>query len=177
MHSLSNGWKGIEPSKERAEYWMKRAIESKYPLAVVRKFRKQGTWRGDEKIIAVTTELADSGNTLAASALARRLAKQKKFDLAIKYALLSNSHGTGLFVMKSLFKEKYRMKHPSLEHANLYLKFAELGADYYKKYTGDQLSIGTLIDPPICGVLDPLKTVFFVLKQSDYFLLCAPRPV
>ena len=39
------------------------------------------------------------------------------------------------------------------------------------------LSIGTLIDPPICGVLDPLKTVFFVLKQSDYFLLCAPRPV
>ena len=141
MHSLSNGWKGIEPSKERAEYWMKRAIESKYPLAVVRKFRKQGTWRGDEKIIAVTTELADSGNTLAASALARRLAKQKKFDLAIKYALLSNSHGTGLFVMKSLFKEKYRMKHPSLEHANLYLKFAELGADYYKKYTGDQFAI------------------------------------
>lgn len=40
-----------------------------------------------------------------------------------------------------------------------------------------KLSIGTLIDPPICGVLDPLKTVFFVLKQSDYFLLCAPRPV
>ena len=40
-----------------------------------------------------------------------------------------------------------------------------------------ELSIGTLIDPPICGVLDPLKTVFFVLKQSDYFLLCAPRPV
>ena len=39
------------------------------------------------------------------------------------------------------------------------------------------VSIGTLIDPPICGVLDPLKTVFFVLKQSDYFLLCAPRPV
>ena len=39
------------------------------------------------------------------------------------------------------------------------------------------MSIGTLIDPPICGVLDPLKTVFFVLKQSDYFLLCAPRPV
>ncbi|HIM20494.1 MAG TPA: hypothetical protein EYM28_07835, partial [Rhodospirillales bacterium] len=31
------------------------------------------------------------------------------------------------------------------------------------------MSIGTLIDPPICGVLDPLKTVFFVLKQSDYF--------
>ena len=40
-----------------------------------------------------------------------------------------------------------------------------------------EVSIGTLIDPPICGVLDPLKTVFFVLKQSDYFLLCAPRPV
>ena len=59
---------------------MKRAIESKYPLAVVRKFRKQGTWGGDEKIIAVTTELADSGNTLAASALARRFAKQRKFD-------------------------------------------------------------------------------------------------
>ena len=43
--------------------------------------------------------------------------------------------------------------------------------------TTTELSIGTLIDPPICGVLDPLKTVFFVLKQSDYFLLCAPRPV
>jgi len=60
--------------------------------------------------------------------------------------------------------------------------------DYRIKYTQEaierreaearaKLSIGTLIDPPICGVLDPLKTVFFVLKQSDYFLLCAPRPV
>ena len=46
-----------------------------------------------------------------------------------------------------------------------------------KDILDDLLSIGTLIDPPICGVLDPLKTVFFVLKQSDYFLLCAPRPV
>ena len=46
-----------------------------------------------------------------------------------------------------------------------------------QSYIMYQLSIGTLIDPPICGVLDPLKTVFFVLKQSDYFLLCAPRPV
>ena len=46
-----------------------------------------------------------------------------------------------------------------------------------QSYIMYQLSICTLIDPPICGVLDPLKTVFFVLKQSDYFLLCAPRPV
>jgi hypothetical protein len=53
-----------------------------------------------------------------------------------------------------------------------YTQFCEHYQRWLKK-----LSIGTLIDPPICGVLDPLKTVFFVLKQSDYFLLCAPRPV
>ena len=44
-------------------------------------------------------------------------------------------------------------------------------------YWGHMLSIGTLIDPPICGVMDPLKTVIFALKQSDYFSLLPPRPV
>ena len=56
-------------------------------------------------------------------------------------------------------------------------EIARAGYVLEKLMTFHCVSIGTLIDPPICGVLDPLKTVFFVLKQSDYFLLCAPRPV
>ena len=40
-----------------------------------------------------------------------------------------------------------------------------------------QVSIGTLLDPLICGVMDPLKTVIFALKQGDYFSLFPPRPV
>lgn len=39
------------------------------------------------------------------------------------------------------------------------------------------VSIGTLIDPPICGVMDPLKTIIFALKLGDYFSLLSPRPV
>ena len=39
------------------------------------------------------------------------------------------------------------------------------------------LSIGTLMAPPICGLMEPLKTVIFALKQGDYFSLFPPRPV
>ncbi len=60
---------------------------------------------------------------------------------------------------------------------NTLIKFSKNSMTLGYIFLAFALSIGTLIDPPICGVLDPLKTVFFVLKQSDYFLLCAPRPV
>jgi len=39
------------------------------------------------------------------------------------------------------------------------------------------MSIGTLMAPPICGLMEPLKTVIFALKQGDYFSLFPPRPV
>ena len=39
------------------------------------------------------------------------------------------------------------------------------------------VSIGTLMAPPICGLMEPLKTVIFALKQGDYFSLFPPRPV
>ena len=39
------------------------------------------------------------------------------------------------------------------------------------------LSIGTLMAPPICGLMEPLKIVILTLKQGDYFSLFAPRPV
>ena len=61
--------------------------------------------------------------------------------------------------------------------SDLVYKYKIPTAEAQKQIDEMEVSIGTLIDPPICGVLDPLKTVFFVLKQSDYFLLCAPRPV
>lgn len=40
-----------------------------------------------------------------------------------------------------------------------------------------QVSIGTLMAPPICGLMEPLKIVILALKQGDYFSLFAPRPV
>ena len=40
-----------------------------------------------------------------------------------------------------------------------------------------RMSIGTLMAPPICGLMEPLKTVIFALKQGDYFSLFPPRPV
>lgn len=43
--------------------------------------------------------------------------------------------------------------------------------------TTEQLSIGTLMAPPICGLMEPLKIVILALKQGDYFSLFAPRPV
>ena len=39
------------------------------------------------------------------------------------------------------------------------------------------VSIGTLMAPPICGLMEPLKIVILALKQGDYFSLFAPRPV
>ena len=46
-----------------------------------------------------------------------------------------------------------------------------------KEQIRDLVSIGTLMAPPICGLMEPLKTVIFALKQGDYFSLFPPRPV
>lgn len=40
-----------------------------------------------------------------------------------------------------------------------------------------EVSICTLMAPPICGLMEPLKTVILPLKQGDYLPLFSPRPV
>ena len=54
---------------------------------------------------------------------------------------------------------------------------ADWALNHIQKLYRVELSIGTLMAPPICGLMEPLKTVIFALKQGDYFSLFPPRPV
>ena len=101
-------------------------------------------------------------------------------DDAGKIVALIVSVFTAFKAFKEVSSKKTEKLRADYEFAEKFLsenKWVELHDYLLERGYWALLSIGTLIDPPICGVLDPLKTVFFVLKQSDYFLLCAPRPV
>ena len=54
---------------------------------------------------------------------------------------------------------------------------ADWALNHIQKLYRVELSIGTLMAPPICELMEPLKTVILALKQGDYFSLFPPRPV
>jgi len=47
---------------------------------------------------------------------------------------------------------------------------ADWALNHIQKLYRVELSIGTLMAPPICGLMEPLKTVIFALKQGGLFL-------